>query len=228
MVVSASDALSAGIIKSVEHSGFDHVHATVDPGKFERQVRVFEEIVKFKRLGIAFEDTPNGRSYAGIDLLERLKKERGFELVKCHTKSDISDTREAEQSVIRCFEQLADKVDAIYVTQQGGVSRRSIPTLVEIANRHRIPTFSQAGSEEVRYGFLASLSQAGFRYVGEFEARTLAKIFNGAKPSQVDQLFEEPPKIALNLKTAEIIRLDPPMLLIGAADEIYHEIATPR
>jgi ABC-type uncharacterized transport system substrate-binding protein len=226
--MSASDALAAGIVRSVEDSGYDHVHATVDPKKFERQIRVFEEIVKFKRLGVAYEDTPNGRSYAAIDLLERLKKERGFELVKCHTKSDISDTREAEQSVIRCFEELAEKADAIYVTQQGGVTRRSIPTLVRIANRRRIPTFSQSGSEEVKFGFLASLSQAGFRYVGEFEARTLAKVLNGAKPNQVDQLFEEPPKIALNLKTAEIIRLDPPVLLIGAADEIFHDITEPQ
>lgn len=228
MVVSSSDALSAGVIKSVSDSGYDHVHATLDPGKFERQVRVFHEIVNFKKLGVAYEDTLNGRSYAAVEVLEKLKKEKGFELVRCYTKSDIADTREAEQSVVRCFEQLADKADAIYVTQQGGVDRRSIPALVRIANEHRIPTFSQSGAEEVKYGFLASLSQAGFRYVGEFEARTLAKILNGAKPNHIDQLFEEPPKIALNLKTAELIGFDPPVLLIGAADEIFHEIANPK
>lgn len=220
MVLSASDALASGIIKSVTDSDFGHVHATVDPKKFERQIRVFEELVKFKKLGVAYEDTPNGRSYAAIDVLERLKQERGFDLVRCYTKSDIADTREAEQTVIRCFEELAEKVDAIYVTQQGGVTRRSIPTLVAIAHKHRIPTFSQSGFEEVKFGFLASLSQAGFRYVGECEAQTLAKVLNGAQPGELTQLFEEPRKIALNLKTAEIIRLDPPVLLIGAADEI--------
>ena len=38
------------------------------------------------------------------------------------------------------------------------------------------------------------------------------------------QLFEEPPKIAINLKTAEIIGFDPPIVLLGATDEIFHEI----
>ncbi|MCP5111223.1 MAG: tetratricopeptide repeat protein, partial [bacterium] len=78
------------------------------------------------------------------------------------------------------FQALAQKADAIYVTVHGGVSAKSIPALVDIANSYRTPTFSQSGSQEVKYGILASLSQAGFKYVGEFHALTFAKVFNGA------------------------------------------------
>lgn len=228
MVLSTSDPLSAGIISSVEDSGFDHVHARVDPRRYERQVRIFHEIIEFERLGVAFEDSVNGRSYAAIDVVERLSEERGFQVIRCYTKSDIPDIRVAEKSVIACFEQLVNKVDAIYITEQGGVTRRSIPELVEIANRHKIPTFSQAGAEEVQFGVLTSLSQAGFRYVGEFHAETFAMVFNGAKPNQLEQLFEEPPKIAINLRTAELIGFDPPLVLLGAADEVFDTITVPR
>ena len=228
MVLSTSDPLSAGIIASVEDSGFDHVHARVDPHRYERQVKIFHEIIGFKRLGVAFEDSVNGRSYGAIDVVERLSKERGFQVQRCYTKSDIPDISVAEKSVIDCFEELVGKVDGIYVTEQGGVTRGSIPKLVEIANRRNIPTFSQAGVEEVRFGVLTSLSQAGFRYVGEFHAETFAMVFNGAKPNQLEQLFEEPPKIAINLKTAELIGFDPPLVLLGAADEVFNEIAVPR
>jgi len=227
MVLSASDPLSAGIIKSVENSGFDHLHAAADPNRFDRQVRVFHEIIGFKKLGVAYEDTVNGRSYAAIDVIEKVAGERDFELVRCFTKSDIPDTQLAARSVERCFEKLAMTADAIYVTQQGGINARSIPKLVEIANRRRIPTFSQSGSEEVKYGFLVSISQAGFKYIGDYHAKTFAKVFNGARPNDLDQLFEHPPKIAMNLKTAEIIGFDPPIVLLGAADEIYREIAKP-
>ncbi|MCP5150206.1 MAG: ABC transporter substrate-binding protein [Ectothiorhodospiraceae bacterium] len=228
VVLSSSDPLSAGIIRSVEDSGFAHVHATVDPYKFDRQIRVFHEIIGFKKLGIAYENTVNGRSYAALDVVDKVREERGFDVVPCHTQSDIADTKIAEDSVLECFRKLADQVDAIYVTQQGGVNPRSIPALVKTANEFHIPTFSQSGSEEVKYGFLASLSQAGFKYVGEFHAKTIAKIFNGASPNQLDQLFEEPPKIALNLKTAEIIGFDPPVILLGAADELFTDIAKPQ
>ena len=56
-VVSASDPVAAGIIKSVEDSGYDHVHAQIDPYRFERQVRVFHDIIGFKKMGIFYEDT---------------------------------------------------------------------------------------------------------------------------------------------------------------------------
>lgn len=224
-VLSTSDPLSAGIIKSLEDSGFDHVHATANPYKHERQVTMFHEITGFKKLGVAFENSVDGRSYAAIDVVERLSKERGFEMVPCHTKSDISDIAVAEQSMIDCFEELAGKVDAIYVTEQGGLTQKSTPKLAEIANRHHVPTFHQGSSEGVKYGFLASLSQARYKYIGQFHAKTFAKVFNGAKPNQLDQLFQEPPKIAINLATAELIGFDLPLVLLGAADEIFKEIA---
>jgi ABC-type uncharacterized transport system substrate-binding protein len=224
MVLSTSDPLAAGIIKSVEDSGYEHIHATVDPSRYDRQVRVFHDTVGFKNLGLAYENSADGRTYAALDVVERLAKELKFNIVRCYTLSDIIDIHLAENSVVDCFKILAPKVDAIYVTQQGGINGNSIAKLVKITNQFRIPTFSMSGSGEVSKGLLLSLSQAGFRYVGEFHAGTFAKVFNGARPNQLAQLFEEPPKVALNLKTAEIVGFNPPLLLLGAADEIYREI----
>jgi len=229
IVLSTSDPIASGIVKSVEDSGFEHIHATVDPKRYERQVRVFHEIIGFKKLGIFYEDSVNGRSFSAIDLVEKVAKERGFEIVKCFSLDEgIDDSKARDQSVIKCFNELVGKVDAVYVTVQNGVNQNTIPDLVKIANQHHIPTFSQSGSAEVKYGFLLSLSQAGFKYVGDFHAQTIAKVLNGAKPNQLKQLFEEPPKIAINLKTAEIISFDPPIVMLGAADEIFHEIEAPK
>jgi len=226
LVLTASDPISAGIIKSVEDSGFEHVHATIDPKRYERQIRIFHEIIGFKKLGIMFEDSVNGRAFSAIEIVEKVAKERGFEIVKCFCLDESVDSQQTrEESVIKCISELMGKVDAIYVTQQSGVNSNTIQEIVKLANKNRVPTFSQAGSAEVKSGLLLSLSQAGFRYVGEFEAQVIAKVFNGAKPNQLAQLFEEPPKIAINLKTAEIIGFNPPILLLGATDEIFNEIS---
>ena len=224
MVVSASDAVGAGIIKSVEDSGYDHLHAYVDPFRYQRQVRVFHDMIGFKKLGVAYENSVDGRSYAAIDTVERVAKERGFEIERCFAVSDIADVDKKEKEYINCFRRLAQKADAMYITLHGGVSARSIPHMVRIANSHRIPTFSQSGSSEVKMGILASLSQAGFKYVGQFHAETFTKVFNGAKPRDLDQIFEEPKKISINLKTAVAIGYDPPVDVLGSADEIFQEI----
>ncbi len=52
MVLTASDAVGAGIIKNNQDSGFEFVHAHVDPSRYERQIRIFHDIVEFKKLGV--------------------------------------------------------------------------------------------------------------------------------------------------------------------------------
>lgn len=222
-----SDPLAAGIIKSVEYSGYDHIHARVDPSRYERQIRIFHDIIRFKRLGIAYKDTPDQKSIAAIDKIEKIAKERGFEIERCFIKPDLPIEKD-EENVKQCFEELVKKADAIYVTSQRGINERTIAGLAQIINTARIPSFSQTSSKEVQYGLLLSISQVGFKYVGRFYAEIIAKIFNGAKPGLLNQLFEDPPKIAINLKTAEAIGYDPPVDVLGVADEIYQEISVPK
>ncbi|MCP5195667.1 MAG: ABC transporter substrate-binding protein [Gammaproteobacteria bacterium] len=225
IVMSSTDPVASGIISSNSDSGYDHVFARVDPGRWERQIRVFHKTIGFKKLGVVYEDSPLGRSYAAIDMIESIAKEKRFEVVKCFTKDDIPDRRLAEESVIKCFQDLVTKADAIYVVQQLGVNPNSIPKLVSITNKYRIPTFSQLGFQEVKAGFLMSITrQGGFIPVGRFLAINIAKIFNGAKPRQLNQVFEEEPAIVLNLKTAELIGLYLTAEILAAADEIYLEI----
>ncbi|NDY70811.1 ABC transporter substrate-binding protein [Desulfobacter hydrogenophilus] len=228
LVISTTDPLTAGIIKSVADSGFDHVHARVDPYRHERQIKLFHDIIGFNKLGIAYQDTEQGRSYAALDSVKKVADERGFKIVPCFTTDEGADVKKDEESVKKCFATLGKSADAIYVTTQNGVNADSIPELVNIANKYRIPTFTQSHSEQVKYGFLMSISRANFQYVGRFYAKTMAKIFNGAKPRDIAQLFEDPPKIAINLKTAELIGYDPPVDVLSAADEIVEDIEIPK
>ncbi len=227
IVVGCSDPLGAGIIKDVEYSGYDYIHARLDPTVYQRQVRIFHNIVQFDKLGVAYTDTVAGRSYAALDSIKAVAQEKGFEIVPCYTKDDIPDQKAINESVKACFDTLGKKADAIYVTLQNGVNDQTIPELVEIAHSHRIPTFSQLGSSEVRYGFLMSLSREQFRYVCQFNAETIAKVLNGAMPGEISQINESPQTLAVNLKTAKIIGFEFQGDIWDAVDEVYHEIVTP-
>ena len=227
MVFSSSDPIRSKIVKSVEDSGYDHVHARVDPTRYERQVRLFHDIIGFKKLGVAYEDSFEGRTYAAISDIEKVAKERNFEIVRCFSKNQVPDIQMANDSVVKCHEELAPKVEAVYLTNQTGVNIYNMKRLLEPLMKFKIPTFSQIGSRDVRYGVLLSIAQANFKYVGRFHAETAARIFNGAKPRDLKQLFEDPPKISINLRTAQIIGYDPPVDILGAADEIYQDIEEP-
>lgn len=228
LVISTSDPLGAGIIKSIEDSGYDHIHARVDPHRYERQINIFHDIIGFKKLGMAYQNTEQGKNFAAFKSVKKISAERDFEIVNCYTTDESGNIKDDENSLKKCFQELGKTADAIYVTGQNGLNPDSIPELVKIAHQYKIPTFCQIHSDQVKYGFLMSVSRANFQYVGIFYAETIAKILNGAKPRQLTQIFEGPPKIAINLKTAEIIGYDPPVDVLSAADEIYQEITPPK
>jgi hypothetical protein len=92
--------------------------------------------------------------------------------------------------------------------------------------QHNLPTFSQSGPLEVRHGVLLGIAEAGYQYIAPFHAVNIAKTFNGAKPRDLNQVFEDPPRIAINIKAAQMIGYDPPPAIMDAADEIYANIAT--
>jgi len=223
IVCSSSNPVQSNIIKSIEDSGFDHIHARIDPTRFQRQIRLFHDIVEFETLGIAYIDSVSGRSYAAVDDIEKMSAELGFKIERCLLPENIEGMALTDLTA-KCHEKLADKVDAVYITAQTGVTLRCLPQLMAPLNEKDIPTFSQAGSHEVRHGVLLSISQADFKYVSQFHAIVMAKIFNGARPRDIGQVFEDPPKIAINIAEAEKIGFDLSVDILSAADEIYNEI----
>ncbi|PLX78686.1 MAG: ABC transporter substrate-binding protein [Desulfuromonas sp.] len=228
LVASTTDPLAAKIIKSVDDSGYDHIHAKVDPTRHERQVELFYDIFQFEKLGVAFEDSEEGRAFGAIDSVEKVAKDLDIQLVPCQADFNDLSQEQAEENIARCYKELAGKVDAVYIARHPGVSLKNFPNILGPLNKNKIPTFSQGLSDTVKHGVLLSISLADFSFIGDFYAKTIAKIFNGAKPRQLKQVFTNPPKIAINMKTAKIIGYNPPVDIVGAADEIFQEITVAK
>ncbi|MNT19213.1 hypothetical protein D3C72_1544640 [compost metagenome] len=142
-------------------------------------------------------------------------------MLTCNAPSNGIAADVATRNAVECYARLASKVDAVYVTVHRGVTPASVDTIAEILRQARVPSFSMLGSEEVKHGLLLSLAQADYSYVGLFHAETMARIFNGAKPRELSQVWIDPAKIALNLETARVIGFDPPVDILLAADEVY-------
>lgn len=224
-VMAASQPLAAKIVASPDDSGRDHLHARIDPDQYLRQIRLFHDIVGFKRLGFVYEDTLYGRSYAAVSDLEKAAAEMGFELVPCVAALDVPDAAQARQNLLSCHRQLVERqADAVYLTSNRAMRPANMAAVLAPLMAAELPTFSQTGSQEVRYGALLSFSQTDLKYVADFHARSLARMLSGTLPRRLPMLFEAPPNIAINLKAAEVIGFDPPFEVLMGADEIYKDI----
>jgi len=221
IVGSTSDPVGSGIIKSDQDSGMDNLFARVQPDRYQRQVRLFHEIVPFKTLGLVYEDSPEGRTYAAVSAVEQVAKEDNFKIVSCNAPATNIDATQATLNAVDCYRKLSTQVDAMYITAQRGLTPDAVTQVADILRQAKVPSFAMLGSDQVRAGLLMSLAQASYSYVGLFYAETIARIFNGAKPRQISQIWVDPAKIAINLATARAIGFDPPVDILLAADEVY-------
>ncbi|MFA7668617.1 MAG: ABC transporter substrate binding protein [Burkholderiaceae bacterium] len=222
VVGSVSDALASGIADSALDSGRDNLHVRIEPERYQRQLRLFHEIVGFDTLGLVYEDSESGRAYSAVGAAEQVALELGFQLEHCHAPSSSIPQDVAIQNAVDCFSELANRhVGAVYVTSHQGVTPESVKQIATTMLQARVPSFSMAGSREVESGLLMSIAQADLSHVGLFHAETIARVFNGARPREISQLWVDPPKIALNLSTARRIGFDPPVDILLAADEVY-------
>ncbi len=130
MVVSTSDPIKSKIIVSAEDSGFDHLHAKVDPDRYSNQVRLFYEVIGFERLGLVYEDSVDGRTYAAVEDVQRVATELGFKLVKCEAPFSGISVEEATAGVIKCHRELAPKVDALFLTVHRGAVCEAMPAIM--------------------------------------------------------------------------------------------------
>ena len=221
IVGSTSDPVGSGIIKSDQDSGMDNLFARVQPDRYQRQVRLFHQIVPFKTLGLVYEDSPEGRTYAAVSAVEQVAKEDNFKIVSCNAPATNIDAAQATLNAVDCYRKLSTQVDAMYITVQRGLTPDAVTQVADILRQAKVPSFAMLGSDQVRAGLLMSLAQASYSYVGLFYAETIARIFNGAKPRQLSQIWVDPAKIAINLATARAIGFDPPVDILLAADEVY-------
>ena len=227
IVVSTSDAVGSGIVPSVEDSGYNHVLARCDPGRFLRQARLFHDIFQFERLGVVYEDTADGRAYANLDALQQVSNERGFEIIGCNARDTGLSDDECFREALACVESVAPRVDAFWVSDHRGFSTKYLAEVLQPLYDHKVPTWKTMGADAVRCGVLMSIAQPAYEQIGLWYAGIMARVFHGDQLGDMSQVFEDPQAISLNMEVARRIGFEPPPGLLASVDVMYDEIAEP-
>lgn len=221
-VMAVTDSIEAKIIKSVNDSGFDHVHASIETGRYERQLTTFHDVFKFKTLGIPYNQKENKVTIA-YKQIENAANKLGFQLNLC--SFDGSGTKkQILTNFIACIKKLAKECDAIYLTINVGMQAENMTKILQPIIEANIPTFSQLGARETELGVLMSLSRPSFESEGKNTANAIKNTINGLLPRDCTQEFSGPLGLAINLKMAVLIGWNPSFEILAAVDNIYHDI----
>ena len=181
----------------------------------EEDIRQFYELKKFKKLVI-----PVDKLF--LQALPQLKgttyniqQELGFKIAMLPVIDNPSDALAA----------ISNDVDAVYLPP---LLRFSDDDLEEFANsliERKLPSFSLLGRNELEIGILATLSGREvdtIRYARRI-ALYVQSILLGTNAAELKVDLDQPPKLAINMKTARAIGFSPKWQFLEIADLLYEE-----
>ncbi len=221
IVTSVTDAIGSKLVRSAEDSGKDNVVAIIPV--HEHGIISFHDIFNFKKLGIAYEDTVNGRDVIGLSNIEQAATERNIQLLRCPIKDiNLDDHVQSAKKLGDCHKKLLQEgAEAIFLTTMLSLTPKNAEEILEPVHEKRIPTFSQVGNSDVKYGALMSISENSFADEGNYLAYLITKIMAGAKPRSLKQTIHIGLSLTINLRTAAKIGWNPPVDVLAAVDEFY-------
>ncbi len=224
MNFSTTDPIASNISLSIEDSGSDFIHAKIEPERYIRQLTLFHDIFKFEKLGICYEFSERGKKTISYEEIKAAAQINGFTLVEGRLDTLPNDINHNTDQRIKCHKEIASQVDAVYLTFATNENEeRFTEGLLPLLN-YDLPTFSQAGPQNVQLGALMSVAATDFIHMGEFEADVIKQLLNGKKLREISQIYEGPSALAVNLRNALEIGWDIPFELLAAVDELYKTI----
>lgn len=102
------------------------------------------EIIRFKRIGIIYENTDSGRAKANYNLLKTLAKRKDIKLVECQVPFSLLEEKEAEKELLSCYGRLSLNMDALLVPDyyQSVNNPNLIKQLDSALGSYKIPSIS--------------------------------------------------------------------------------------
>ncbi len=223
LVFSTSNAIASEIIESDTDSGKDNVWAHVDTKRYKKQVAVLHDIFQFETLGIVYEDSLAGRSYADLDNVRAICEELGVTLVERNVTENANSEEypRYRDDMSNAFKDIADDVDAFYLTASN-LAASDLPELFQPFYKKQVPVFSQLGGEEVETGAIMSTA-ANYIDIGRYGAQIVSKSLHGENPRYLYATYEDIPLIVLNINNARKIGYEPDFEILLIADKLYFD-----
>jgi len=224
-----SDAVKSKFVASEKDSGIDNFTVRIVPDRYRSMFQIFHDVVNFKKLGLLYPDTEDGRQYSNVAVARQVGVERGFKVIEYNKISTAEKTNECEVGLQWLFDQ---GIDAFFIPAINCFdwTQCDVKKLFDLLIKNKIPSFARNGSQDVKAGALMGFSTIDFSKRGHFLADKLVKILKGKSPRSLNMIDNGIPKISFNIHVIDKIDIDPSfdIDILGVSDEIFDKIILPE
>jgi ABC-type uncharacterized transport system substrate-binding protein len=222
--ISINNPVTAGLVKGKDFSGdpdFTTLVYSQSPGL--SVFTVFHQLLKFKNMGLPYNNTIGGRSIAFLEEARQVGRDRGFEIIEydqiiLHGDKALESCQKALDSFVK------RKIQAIYLPnyQCFDPLTNDLKPFFKIIYDNNIIVLSSEDKELVKhFGLLGYLFAQSRKSVAEFQAKQAIQILEGKSPGDVLMRGEFKSEYILNMAAAEKLKLDLDITFLSDSDILY-------
>lgn len=210
-----------------EYSPYPNIHVQLNPIRHFDDVEYYQQIFKFKRLGIIADNSEIYPSMHSVKELEDLMRSLGGSTLVCQSRFITPDEESASHDFERCAALLAeDNVDAVYLMRNNGSTIHKLYRQLRPLILKDIPVFSRAGRAEVKSGALMSRAYGYEQSFGRFESNVISQIMHGVDPTHISQYFFPRTLLTVNARIATEIEWIPSYIDLLRIDVTYLDVVS--
>jgi putative tryptophan/tyrosine transport system substrate-binding protein len=207
--ITPGDPVAAGLVASLARPGGNTTAMTFEfPELSAKRLELLKALVPRARQVLVLHDSSDASPRQGLAAARQAAPQLAITLIERETR-DATDVARLLGA--------PGEIDAVLAIPGGATSALDLD-VIKVANARRIPTFFHARSA----GTSDALASYGANDldVAREAARIIDKVLKGEKAGNLP--VERPTKLqfVINLKTARIIGLDVPPMLLARADEV--------
>jgi len=195
-------------------SGVKNLSYLLFPGTFERDLKLFKNIVDFKNL-LILQSKFYGQAFGNIQRsYEKLGRVMNINIHRLSIGDDITQV----------LDSIPPNTDAVYIDVLQ-INRTKFKELVKELNDRHLPTFSLLGEIDVKEGVMAGANPDIFPRLARRIALIIQRILLGEDAGNLSIEFSAAQRTFLNLQTAFTVGVSPKYSTMLEADIIGMETA---
>ncbi len=183
-----------------------------------------QEILNFKRIGIIYENTIEGRKEASYALLKALADRKELAIVDCEISFSVMDKIKVKQALTSCYGKLSLNVDALFIPPYHDIDNKLIQQLNSSLAFFKIPTISldKRNTDPNISLLLGKRSDINLQAMSEMQVYN--NLLNGLKVHEFAEYLKNLPEITVNLDNLQHFGLpDQPIIDISPDSFLYSD-----
>jgi putative ABC transport system substrate-binding protein len=211
-----ADPVGARIIEEYSRSGRPDVTGTHNRVPEATQLRVLADYLPFERLGMVYNDDELN-AVLKADEIKRVGRQQGFEVVERVLATDVEGSPLVEDIATAVADIASRDVDLIYLGSSSFLLENA-DAFTGAALEHGLPVATSYEAMVRDSHALIALASAYYN-VGQLAGYQAERVLgDGQRPGDLDVLGLDRYSVLINIETARVLDLYPPMLLLRYAE----------